>query len=93
MAESVPAAEPTYRVDKDDETTTYTCLIPDAGKPNDICGHQSADLSLFQQHMMQRHAGVMVIEPTAKGDRPAQAAGRQTKAQVTQQQEESKSER
>ena len=82
MAESVPAAEPTYRLEKDDDQTQYTCLIPHAGKPDDICGHQATDLDLFTQHMMQRHAGVMIPEPAPKGDRAAQAAVRQAKAQV-----------
>jgi hypothetical protein len=82
MAESVPAAEPTYRLEKDDDQTQYTCLIPHAGKPDDICGHQATDLDLFTQHMMQRHAGVMIPEPAPKGDRAAQAAVRQAKAHV-----------
>jgi hypothetical protein len=88
MAESETAADPTYRVDKDDETTTYTCLIPDAGKPDALCGHQATDLDLFTQHMMQRHAGVMIPEPAPKGDRAAQAAVRQAKAQVAEKQAE-----
>lgn len=78
---------PTYRVEKgDDDVMQYTCVVPYAGMPDDICGHHATDLELFQQHMHQRHAGMMVPEPAPKGDRHAQAAVRQAKAAVAEHQ-------
>jgi hypothetical protein len=77
---------PTYRVEKEEDVTLYTCLVGDAGRPDGICGHEASDLDLFTQHMAQRHAGLMVVEPAPKGDRPAQAAVRQARAQVAEKQ-------
>jgi len=79
---------PTYRVEKDDDATYYTCLVTDAGRPDGICGHEATDLDLFTQHMNQRHAGTMVAEPAPKGDRQAQAAVRQAKTAVAEKQEQ-----
>ena len=81
-----PTPAPTYRVTQDDDTTTYTCVIPYAGKEGDICGWWSADLDAFTQHMQQQHMGQMVAEPAPKGDRPAQAAVRKAAAQVAEKQ-------
>lgn len=77
---------PTYRVTQDDDTTTYTCLVSDANGPEGICGHWTRDLDLITQHMQQRHQGIMIAEPAPKGDRPAQAAVRQARAQVAEKQ-------
>lgn len=62
-----PAQSPTYRRTTSDQgDTTFVCVVPDAGKDDGICGHESRDLELFVQHMHIRHAGVMVEEPTSE---------------------------
>lgn len=81
---------PTYRVEKDDDGSHFTCLVPDLNGPEGICGHEATNLAYFTMHMEQRHGGVMAIEPAPKGDRPAQAAVRQVKAQVAERQGEAK---
>lgn len=60
--------EPTYKEDQVGDRTIYTCLIPDAGAPDGICGHKSPDEGFMTQHMQQRHAGVMVKAPPESGD-------------------------
>jgi hypothetical protein len=73
---------PTYREELEGEVTRYTCLIPDAGHEDGICGHWSADRTLFEQHMAQRHGGVMLAAPPVSPpvtDAPAAApSGRRT---------------
>jgi len=59
--------EPTYREVQDGAMTLYTCLIPDAGAPDGICGHKTSDAGLMTQHMQQRHAGIMVKEGEESG--------------------------
>jgi hypothetical protein len=67
--------EPTYREDQDGDRTTYTCLIPDAGREDGICGHRVSDEGFMTQHMQQRHAGVMVKAPPAEESGDADVEG------------------
>jgi hypothetical protein len=63
---------PTYRVEPFGDTEKYTCLVSDAGHADGICGHWATDKELFEQHMHQRHAGVMVAEAPAQSPRASQ---------------------
>lgn len=54
------APTPTYREQTRGEQTLYECLIPDAGKPEQICGHLTLDEGRMTEHMAQRHAGAMI---------------------------------
>src|SRR5262245_15729866 len=61
--------EPTYREEQMGDRTVYTCIVPDAGAPDGICGHKTIDEGFMTQHQQQRHRGEMVLEaPTESGD-------------------------
>jgi len=54
--------EPTYRAEQQGDRTVYTCIVPDAGAPDGICGHKTIDEGFMTQHQQQRHRGIMVKE-------------------------------
>src|SRR5262245_21933046 len=57
--------EPTYREEPMGDRTVYTCLVPDAGREEGICGHKTIDEGFMTQHQQQMHRGVMVKAPAA----------------------------
>src|SRR5215831_20669411 len=59
-ATSPPLPAPTYSAEPMGERTVYTCLIPDAGHEDGICGHKTTDEGFMTQHMAQRHSGIMI---------------------------------
>ena len=62
-ATSPPLPAPTYSAEPMGERTVYTCLIPDAGHEDGICGHKTTDEGYMTMHMQQRHSGVMIQAP------------------------------
>jgi len=59
-ATSPPLPAPTYSAEPMGERTVYTCLIPDAGHEDGLCGHKTTDEGFMTQHMAQRHSGIMI---------------------------------
>src|SRR5262245_54263736 len=57
--------EPTYREEPMGDRTVYTCLVPDAGREEGICGHKTIDEGFMTQQQQQMHRGVMVKAPAA----------------------------
>lgn len=64
------APTPTYREQTRGEQTLYECLIPDAGKPEQICGHLTLNKDNMATHMAQRHAGTMIEEKQSEKKQP-----------------------